>query len=394
MTHERAETSDRQGTSRRTFLQAYAAGGFVSVMHRPWSVQETQPAANECKYLNRVRSETFQGSGAQVRDRPPLRGTCIEALPDLSGELTIYLGGGEGGIYMNLMSLFEDIYPEFSPRIRLAPSPQLANTIIEETRGGASPADVFWAVDAGSLGVVAKAGATSTLPKEVVNTVPKTFHPNDQWVGIAGRARSIPYNTEQFSDADIPTDIFAFPREERFSGVMGWAPTYEAFQAFVTAMRVLNGEQKTKQWLRGMLDQEPTEYPDEFLVSNAVADGEIDAGFANHYYALRVKTARPKAPIELAFTNNDAGALINVAGVEVIQGTKKKALAVAFIRHLLSVEAQEYFATRAFDYPMIPGVPPVGDLPRINELNPPNIDLAKLADLQPTLALMREVGVL
>ncbi|MFW5949554.1 MAG: iron ABC transporter substrate-binding protein, partial [Halolamina sp.] len=57
-------------------------------------------------------------------------------------------------------------------------------------------------------------------------------------------------------------------------------------------------------------------------------------------------------------------------------------------------EAQEYFATRAYAYPMIPGVPPVGDLPRIDELNPPEIDLARLSEIQPTIDLMREVGVL
>jgi iron(III) transport system substrate-binding protein len=43
---------------------------------------------------------------------------------------------------------------------------------------------------------------------------------------------------------------------------------------------------------------------------------------------------------------------------------------------------------------MIPGVPPVGGLPRIDELNPPNIDLTALGDLEGTIRLMREVGVL
>jgi len=43
---------------------------------------------------------------------------------------------------------------------------------------------------------------------------------------------------------------------------------------------------------------------------------------------------------------------------------------------------------------MIPGVPPVGGLPTIDELNPPQLDLAELSNLEPTLTLMREVGVL
>jgi iron(III) transport system substrate-binding protein len=36
----------------------------------------------------------------------------------------------------------------------------------------------------------------------------------------------------------------------------------------------------------------------------------------------------------------------------------------------------------------------VGGLPTVDELNPPDINLANLADLEPTLDLMREAGVL
>jgi iron(III) transport system substrate-binding protein len=253
---------------------------------------------------------------------------------------------------------------------------------------------VFWSVDAGSLGVVAKRNATVGLPQRVVESVPQQFHPREDWVGVAGRARSIPYNTDQLDRSQIPNDVLAFTNANVLQGNMGWAPSYGAFQAFVTAMRLLTSSGRTKRWLNGMQEQGTQTYPDEFLVSNAVADGEIAAGFANHYYALRVQAARPDAPIDLAFTNGGPGALINVSGAEIIEGTQQQQLATNFIHHLLTVEAQEFFATRAFGYPMLPGVPPVGGLPTIDELQPPQLDLARLSDLQPTLRLMREVGVL
>ena len=69
-------------------------------------------------------------------------------------------------------------------------------------------------------------------------------------------------------------------------------------------------------------------------------------------------------------------------------------LARTFIHHLLTVEAQEFFATRTNGYPMIPGVPPVGGLPPIDELNPPALDLTELSEVQPTLELLRETDVL
>jgi len=293
-----------------------------------------------------------------------------------------------------LLDIFGQIYPDFDATTRPGPSSQLANTLVTELEGGGSEADVFWSIDAGSLGVVADAGGTHRLPQGAVENVPQNFRPNREWVGVAGRARAIPYNTNRYSADDVPEDVMSFATDDRFSNALGWAPTYSAFQAFVTAMRILEGRDAAKGWLRGVLDRGVTEYRNEFDVSSAVADGEIGAGFANHYYALRVRAARPGVPLGLAFTRGDAGALINTSGVGVIKGTGKRTLAERFVRHLLTVEAQEFFATRTFAYPMVEDIPPVGGLPSIADLEPPDLDLQRLSDVQPTLDLLREVGIL
>ncbi|MFC7068838.1 extracellular solute-binding protein [Halobaculum lipolyticum] len=336
--------------------------------------------------------EEFRGSGPLAEGRADVGGTRIADLPNLSGELTIYLGGGEGGLYRDLLARFERIYPDFTYNAREAGTADTANTIISE--GAATPADVFWSVDAGSLAAVANEGLTASLPSEVVDPVPDEFHPDDSWVGTAGRARAVPYNTDELSAEDVPDDVMAFPEVEGFRNAIGWAPTYGAFQSFITAMRLIEGEDATREWLRGMLDAGVTEYNNEFLVSNSVADGALNAGFANHYYALRVQAARPNAPIDLAFTSGDAGGLINVAGAAVTAASQNQDLAFTFVRHLLSAEAQEFFATRTYAYPMVGDIPPVGGLPPVSELNPPSIDLNELSNIQPTLDLMREVGVL
>lgn len=334
----------------------------------------------------------FRGSGPLVEGREELQGTRIADLPELSGELTVYLGGGEGGLYRNLLDRLREIYPDFTVNARESGTADAANTIISE--GNATPADVFWSVDAGSLSAVADEGLTASLPANVVDPVPEEFHPGDQWVGTAGRARAIPYNTETHSAGDVPDSVMALPGTPDIASEMGWAPTYGAFQAFVTAMHLIEGESATREWLTGMVHAGVSEYNNEFLVSNAVAEGELGAGFANHYYSLRVRASRPDAPLDLAFTSGDAGALINAAGAAVLGPSDSQDLANTFVRHLLSAEAQEFFATRTYAYPMVEGIPPVGGLPSIEELNPPDLDLSKLSDLQPTLELMREVGVL
>jgi len=335
----------------------------------------------------------FRGSGPLVQQRDPPGGTSITELPDLSGELTLYLGGGEGGLYLDLIERFKNVYPDFEVSTTLDSSAGLANRIIEESAAGTSPADLFMAVDAGSLGAVAGEGGTVSLPSEVTSLVPESLR-TDQWVGFAGRARAVPYNTEALSGSAIPDTVQEFPEVPEFEDAFGWAPTYSAFQAFVTAMRVLRGRDQAGEWLLAMKDHGALQLNDEFLTSNAVADGEIVAGLANHYYALRIRNARQNAPVDITFTTNDAGALINTSGAEIIQGTDNEELAVRFVRHLLSSEAQEFFATTTFAYPTVPEVPPAGGLPTIEELNPPDIDLTELADVEPTLELLRETDVL
>ncbi len=336
----------------------------------------------------------FRGSGELVSGRPAPGGTSIEDLPDLEGELSIYLGGGEGGRYTTLVDLFAQYYPDFEPTTDTQPSSQLANSIVQEYESGTTQADVFWSVDAGSLAYVTENGATVDLSDDTVSAVADDRFATDQWVGLAGRSRAIPYNTNEFGESDLPTSVDAFASESRFADNMGWAPTYGAFHGFVTAMRQLRGDDGTREWLNSMLDQNPARYDSEYRVAQSVTNGEIGAGFGNHYYAMLMVADSPDAPIDLAFTENDAAALVNTAGASVLDGAENPDLAESFVRHLLSAEAQEFLATRGFAFPMIEGVEPVGPLPTIEELSPPDLDLRALSDVQPTLELLRDVGIL
>jgi iron(III) transport system substrate-binding protein len=291
--------------------------------------------------------------------------------------------------------MLQEIYPDFNVFTSDAGSASLAQTIVDEVEADAAQADVFWSIDASSLGFVADNDAYEPLPDETVSPVPSGFRGDDNaWVGVAGRARSIPYNTDTLSESDIPNKVQQFPNTDVLQDAMGWAPTYGAFKSFVTAMRLQRGRQEARQWLESMQNSGIEQFGNEYVVSQRVADGALNAGFANHYYAMRVKNQRPDAPIDLAFTKNDAGALVNVAGALAVKGTEKQDLVANFVRHLLSAEAQEFFTTVSFAYPMISGVEPVGGLPTVDELSPPDIDLSELSDLEPTLELMRAAGVL
>jgi len=318
--------------------------------------------------------------------RPATAAVSVDSLPPLEGELTLYLGTGEGGLYENVLRAIEERNPDLELGIRRGPTAALANAIVAEGAAGVRRADLFWAVDSGAIGVVQKAGQARTLPRDLTSPLQPVFR-YEQWAPVTGRIRTLPFNTTRLTAADIPTDIMALPD----SGLrLGWAPAYAAFQSFVTALRLLEGDARTSEWLRAVAGNARA-YAGELGVVMGVERGEVDVGLANHYYTLRLKAGKPDAAVALAFTRGDAGCLVNASGVVAVDGGD---LAMNFIRYLLTREVQSYLAREAAEIPLVEGVAPPDGLPPLASLAPPELDLTRLADLRPTLNLMRDAGVL
>ncbi len=278
--------------------------------------------------------------------------------------------------------------------VRYGDTAELAATILEE--GENSPADVFFAQDAGALGALSDRGLLSELPEDVLGRVEERFKdPEGRWVGVSGRARVVAYNTEALSEEDLPGSILDFTDPE-WEGRIGWAPTNGSFQAFVTALRLIEGEDVAREWLEGIEANDPRSYENNIAILEGVASGEVEVGFVNHYYLFR-KLEEEGEGFEARnyyLQNGDPGALINVAGLGVLGNTDSTAEAEEFLEFMLSEEAQQYFADETFEYPLVEGVQPNGELVPLSEIETPEIDLGDLDDLQGTLDLLRETGVL
>lgn len=313
-------------------------------------------------------------------------GVSVEELPELSGKLTLYLGRGEGGLYEDVISAIEKRNPDLKLSIRRGPTAALANTIVAEAKAGVTRADVFWAVDSGAIGLVAKTGAAQNLSETIISQVDERFR-YEHWVPVSGRIRTLPYHTGTISPEDVPQDVMDLAESDL---KLGWAPAYGAFQSFVTAMRLIEGEEATKAWLEAV-KRRASSYAGELGVVMAVSRGEVDLGFANHYYTLRLKAGDPDAEVALGLSRGDAGCLLNASGAMAL---REGELPQNFIRYLLTREVQSYLSSEAYEIPMISGMAMPAGLPDLDVIQPPEVPLAKLADLEPTLALMREAGVL
>ncbi len=306
--------------------------------------------------------------------------------------LTIYSGRSKTLVEPLLKQFSEDTGIDI--KVHYGDSAELAATILEE--GDNSPADVFFSQDAGALGALAAEGRLQSLSVGLLELVPTEFRsPDGLWIGVSGRVRVLAFNTQTIDPADIPASVSDLT-EPRWTGRVGWAPTNGSFQAFVTGMRVLLGDEFTRGWLEGMKANGAREYPNNTSIVQAVADGEVDLGLVNHYYLYRFLAEQGEGfeARNHFLTGGDVGALVNIAGAALREGTDQTENAEHFIEYLLSQTAQTYFAEETFEYPLAQGVQPFGDLPPLSSLQPPAIDLSQLHDLQGTLELLRDTGVL
>ena len=131
--------------------------------------------------------------------------------------------------------------------VRYGDTAELAIQILEE--GTRSPADVYFGQDAGALGALEAQGRFAALPDDVLALVDPRYRSRDgRWTGVTGRSRNLVINTDLVDAVALPASVFGLV-EPAWSGLVGWAPTNGSFQAFVTAMRLIEGEAATRAWL-------------------------------------------------------------------------------------------------------------------------------------------------
>ncbi|EKX65019.1 iron ABC transporter substrate-binding protein [Streptomyces ipomoeae] len=280
--------------------------------------------------------------------------------------------------------------------VRYGDTAAMAAQLQEE--GSRTPADVFLAQDAGALGAVAGQDLFAELPGEVLDKVPAAYRDDGgEWVGVTGRSRTLVYNVDQVSEEDLPESVFELTEPE-WEGKVGVAPTNGSFQAFITAMRVEDGEERTQDFLEGLKANDAQIREGNAPIVADVDRGRLATGLVNHYYVYELAKEQGTTVDALKaknhfFPNGDIGALVNVSGVGVLKGAGDDPDARAFLDYLLGKQAQTYFAQETYEYPLVAGVASAPGLPKLSSLKTPDIDLNDLDDLQTTIQMIKDSGL-
>lgn len=306
------------------------------------------------------------------------------------GRLTIYSGRSEELVAPVIEAAEAALGIDID--VRYASTSELAIQLVEE--GDATPADLFFAQDGGALGAVSKAGLFAELPASVTDRVTDTYRAADgTWVGITGRARVLVVDPAIANE--VPTSVYGLT-DATWKGKVGIAPANASFQAFITAMRVVDGEDAAEQWLRDMIANDVQIFESNSQMVEAVDAGQLTIGLVNHYYLNEVENelGRP-LNAQLVFADaGDLGSLVNVAGVGMTARGASDPDALAFIEYLLSDEGQAYFVDTTNEYGLVANAPAPVNVPALSDITVPPVSLNDLDDLSGTLDLLVKVGLI
>ncbi len=307
-------------------------------------------------------------------------------------ELVVYSGRGEALVAPLFAQFEKDTGIKLDVRYNTTSS--LATQLLSEQQN--SPADVVFFQESGYLTLLAQAGLLKEINADLLKPVGTQFQDqNKRWVGTSARVRVLAYNTDKVKAEDLPKDLKELA-DPKWSGKIGWAPTNASFQAHVSALRVLWGEEPTYQFLDGVKNNKPVSYPKNAPIVSAVGQGEILIGWVNHYYLYQLKKQNPSMPVANYHfpESGKAGNILIISGAGIHQHTKKSAQAEQLIAYLTGEKAQLFFANESFEYPTRTGIATHQDVTPLANIPFASVTQKDLADVGPTLTMLRKLGLI
>jgi iron(III) transport system substrate-binding protein len=320
---------------------------------------------------------------------------CTVALTGCGSDadtLTVYSAQHESLVRTMLEDFTEQTGIELE--FRDANDSELANQIVQE--GEASPADVFLTENSPSIDVVDKAGLLEPLDEATLDQVGEQYRPDSgTWVGFAARSTVLAYNPADVAEAELPASILDLAAPE-WQGRVGIAAGGADFQAIVSAVLAIEGEDATREWLTG-LERNAEVYSSNTAVMKAVDEGEVDVGVMYHYYWYRDQAEGGLIGDDAAlhyFRNQDPGAFLSISGAGVLASSDQKEAAQRLVEFLTGAAAQERLAdSSALEYAVGNGVASAEALPPLESLQAPDVDPGSL-NAPLVTELMQDVGLL
>jgi len=271
---------------------------------------------------------------------------------------------------------------------------EFSNQIVAE--GASSPADVFLTENSPAMVLVENAGLFAPLDADTLAEVPENFRPaSGAWIGIAARSTVFAYNKDKLKQDQLPKSLLDLA-DPSWKGRWAASPSGADFQAIVSALLELKGEEATANWLKAMKENF-TAYKGNGTVMKAVNAGEIDGGVIYHYYWFgdQAKTGENSKNVALHyFKNEDPGAFVSISGGGVLASSKHPNEAQAFVKWIAGKGGQDILKNgTSYEYAVgngaesNPKLVPLADL-QAPKVEPSQLNSKKVTDLMTAAGLL------
>ncbi len=271
---------------------------------------------------------------------------------------------------------------------------EFSNQIVAE--GAASPADVFLTENSPAMVLVENAGLFAPVDADTLALVPENFRPaSGKWIGIAARSTIFAYNKDKLKEEQLPKSLFDLA-DPSWKGRWAASPSGADFQAIVSALLELKGEQVTADWLKAMKENF-TAYRGNSTVMKAVNAGEIDGGVIYHYYWFgdQAKTGENSKNVAMHyFKNQDPGAFVSISGGGILASSKHPKEAQAFLKWVAGKGGQDVLKNgTSYEYAVGVGADSNPKLVPLADLDAPKVEPSML-NAKKVTDLMTAAGLL
>lgn len=228
-----------------------------------------------------------------------------------------------------------------------------------QAEGEDTEADVYLTVDAGNLASATEDGIFQPMTSPTLDAViPENYRdPDGNWYGLAIRARTIVYNSDDLTEDEAPK-TYEELAEPQWKGRVCLRNASNAYQqSLVASLIAADGEEATLETLEGWAENADI-YANDVELIRAMASGACEVGIANHYYLAREMEEDPNLPVELLWANQDGrGVHINISGGGITKYADNPELAQQFLEWL-GTDGQDVLVASNHEYPANEDVAP------------------------------------
>ncbi|MEK3881949.1 Fe(3+) ABC transporter substrate-binding protein [Paenibacillus sp. PL2-23] len=279
-----------------------------------------------------------------------------------------------------------------------------AEELVERMKreGESTEADLFITVDGGVLNYAKESGVLQPIESEAIfANVPEKYRDTDnQWIGLATRARVIAYAKDRVTPEQLST--YEALAEEQWKGKLLVRSSSNLYnQSLVASLIELNGEEAAEQWASGVVanfarDPEGGDRDQ----AKAIAAGTGDVAIMNTYYVGQMLHSKDAEEVKVAeglgvFFPNQAttGTHLNISGIGLTKHAKNKDNALKLVEFMTGKEGQEMLTNGSFEFP----VNEAAELPELlkewGAFTTQTLDFAKLGEYnKKATELMNKAG--